>query len=362
MQVARDHLPEISADVWSMLQNDARPLLVYGMGNGAEKLLAQLARIGRRPAAVFASDEFVRGQNFCGYPVLCFREAIRRYPDGIILQAFATRDPAVLARICDMAEKYEYRLPDMPVAGDVFFDTEFYAAHRCELEKTYDLLEDNLSKTIFSEIVAYKLDGKIGHLRRAFSCPADEAALLRSHTFRAVVDAGAYRGDTAAAWLSAFPETECVFAVEPDARNFVKLEAYATSSQARGRVRPVRAALLDRPGEVRLAAGGNRNSTLFGGSHGARTEMVSVTTVDDVVGDTRVDLIKYDVEGAEEAALQGSRRTILRDRPILAVSLYHRSEDLFNLPLIIRGICKDYRLYIRRKECLPAWELMLYAV
>lgn len=362
MQEVPARLPEISSDIWSALRTDTRPLLMYGMGNGAEKLLVQLGRIGRRPDAVFASDEFVRGQSFRGYPVMRFREALRRYPDGVILQAFATRDPSVLAHVYDMAETYDYRLPDMPVAGDTLFDAAFYAAHRGDLQRVYDLLGDNLSKMIFSEVVAYKLNGRIHHLRRAVSRPADTVALLCGRTFRTVIDAGAYRGDTAGAWLSAFPKTECVLAVEPDARNFAKLETYAASEQAGGRVRPVRAVLLDRPGEVRLAAGGNRNSTLFGASYAARTEMVPATTIDAMAGSTRIDLIKYDVEGAEEAALQGSRQTILRDRPVLAVSLYHRTEDLFNLPLFIRQIREDYRFYIRRAECLPAWELMLYAV
>ena len=78
--------------------------------------------------------------------------------------------------------------------------------------------------------------------------------------------------------------------------------------------------------------------------------------------DRPIDYIKYDVEGAEYEALEGSKNTVLRDRPVLAVSLYHRPEDLFRIPLYIHSLNPAYRFYLRRTKCLPAWEIMLYAV
>ena len=55
------------------------PVAVYGMGNGADKLFAFLEQQGIRPACVFASDEFVRGQQFRGYPVLRYEDAAAQY-------------------------------------------------------------------------------------------------------------------------------------------------------------------------------------------------------------------------------------------------------------------------------------------
>lgn len=78
--------------------------------------------------------------------------------------------------------------------------------------------------------------------------------------------------------------------------------------------------------------------------------------------DTRVDFIKYDVEGAEREALLGSRATIERDAPALLVSVYHRSGDIFELPRLVHELNPAYRLYLRRMAGLPAWDINLYAV
>ena len=74
------------------------------------------------------------------------------------------------------------------------------------------------------------------------------------------------------------------------------------------------------------------------------------------------DYIKYDVEGSELDALIGSRGTIVRHRPALLVSLYHRSRDLFSLVNFLREQFPFYRLYLRRLRCLPAWEIDLICV
>ena len=77
---------------------------------------------------------------------------------------------------------------------------------------------------------------------------------------------------------------------------------------------------------------------------------------------TAVDYIKYDVEGAEKEALNGSAQTIASCHPRLLVSLYHRSEDLFALPLQIHTLHPSYRLYLRRYPYVPAWDLNLICV
>ena len=66
-------LPEY--DLWQALTKETRPILLYGMGNGADKILATLAEYGIEAADVFASDGFVRGHTFHGKRVLSFSEA-----------------------------------------------------------------------------------------------------------------------------------------------------------------------------------------------------------------------------------------------------------------------------------------------
>ena len=73
----------------------------------------------------------------------------------------------------------------------------------------------------------------------------------------------------------------------------------------------------------------------------------------------RLAFLKMDVEGSEARAILGSANAIRRHKPKLMISAYHRSEDLFALPLQIQRIQPGYRFYLRRFPYIPAWEINL---
>lgn len=89
--------------------------------------------------------------------------------------------------------------------------------------------------------------------------------------------------------------------------------------------------------------------------------LINVTSIDEVVGDADVTFIKMDVEGAEYRSLLGARETIKRCRPKLAICVYHRPEDIFALPMYIKSLNLDYRLYLRHYSNADN-ETVLYAI
>ncbi|MBQ8175236.1 MAG: FkbM family methyltransferase [Clostridia bacterium] len=357
MQENKLILPE-GEDIWTTLSKEERPLVVYGMGNGADKLFDKLAKIGKTPAAVFASDGFVRGQSFRGYRVQSLAEIEATYPDFVILVSFATRLSKVMEQIFSLAKRHPLYLPDMPVVGKTYFTREFMEAHACELAAVYERLADNLSRRIFSAVLSYKLTADVFYLKEAYSTANEENFCFADRTVRTAIDGGAYSGDTAREMLESFPEIVRIIAVEPDPKTFIRLQKFAADHK---NVHPIQAALWNEVGDAEFSSGGNRNSSLVGASYEHREIITPLVSVDMLAGE-KIDYIKYDVEGAEREALLGSRETILRDRPALGISLYHRSEDLFALPLLLDSIRSDYTFYLRRRNCLPAWEIMLYAV
>ena len=78
-------------DVWKILGREHRPIVVYGMGNGADKILDELTRRGISVSGVFASDGFVRHQQFRGFTVLSYAEAVERDGDIIVLLCFESK-------------------------------------------------------------------------------------------------------------------------------------------------------------------------------------------------------------------------------------------------------------------------------
>jgi hypothetical protein len=71
--------------------------------------------------------------------------------------------------------------------------------------------------------------------------------------------------------------------------------------------------------------------------------------------------IKMDIEGAEPDALEGARHTFEMHHPAAAICVYHASEHLWRVPLLLQAMCPDSKIYLRRyaEEC---WELVVYAV
>ena len=381
-------------DLWQTLKtasDSGRPILLYGMGNGADKILTVCEAYGIPVADFFASDGFVRGHSFHGKVVLSFSQACEKYgaENMIVLLSFASSRPEVLETIGRVAETCEMYIPDVPVCGTELFNAEFYEAHRDEIAAARSLFTDEESRRVYDGIIEYKLTGRMDVLRATESEPSDAYRhILRAEHFVTAADLGAYNGDSIRDLRRFAPDLHKVIAMEPDRRNFRKLSEYAATLREAGdglTVRPVQAGAWSHTATLTFHGSGNRNAGLIDAlptqapAHDSilpstadnpyfgKTAEVPVTSLDRAwkeafSSDTRLDYVKYDVEGAETEALLGSRAIIQRDAPALLVSAYHRSADLFRLPLLVRELNPDYKLYLRRMAGVPAWDINLYAV
>ena len=211
--------------MWSYLKTVQKPIVLYGMGNGADKVLAQLRRLQIPVQGVFASDGFVRGHQFHGFDVLSYAQAVERFGDMVVLLCFGSQRPEVLDLFRQLDLQQELYAPDMPVAGEGLFDTAYYHAHQAELEFVRSRLADAQSRLVFDCVVQYKLSGKIAPL---FACqtPMEEAyeSILKLCNHERFLDLGAYTGDTIAQFLQHVQSYDALYAVEPDPKNFAKLQ------------------------------------------------------------------------------------------------------------------------------------------
>lgn len=91
-----------------------------------------------------------------------------------------------------------------------------------------------------------------------------------------------------------------------------------------------------------------------------RKEVIPARRIDDIVKD-KVTFLKMDIEGGEYQALLGAVETIKKNKPRLAISIYHKVRDIVEIPMLINSLVPDYRFYIRHHSLHP-WETILYAV
>lgn len=345
--------------LWETLQRETRPIVIYGMGDGAEKILRVLAQYQISVSAIFASDEFVRGHDFAGFRVKKLSEVIEEFGEDIVIViAFASQRPDVLEKMYALDAKYTVYAPDVPVFGEGLFTPAYAKEHAQALQQVYALLEDDISRKVFADTIAYRFSGKIGYLRDCETAKEEVFdTILQPSTQEHFVDLGAYNGDTIRELLQyTNGQYASVTALEPDRKNCKKLQKYV-DTVLNGQATVEQAGAWSEDTVLTFAAKAGRNSTVS--QQGIATQMRSV---DSVLQGAPCTLLKLDVEGAEYEALLGAKQTIQQYRPRLNLALYHRTEDYWKLPLFVHSLCSEYRFYLRHHPYVPAWDTNLYAI
>ena len=350
---------ETTIDLWSYLEKEKRPLVIYGTGDGADKIMDELGRRGLENliSGVFASPGFVReGRFFRNFKVESFEEVSARLSDFIVLVAFGSPLPDVLSYVYSIEEKHELYAPDVPVCGGEVFDMDFVTHNKDRLEKVYERLADDESRKCFRNLVDYKLSGCIEYLRNCEVTPDEADSLLGPFTENgSFIDLGAYRGDTLLRFTKTFPQFSSATAVEPERHSFKKLTECADSLNIP--VTCVNALISDECGTAMITNSRGR------GTRAAKTNTgreIAKVTVDSLEDGKNASFIKFDVEGSEIAAIEGAGNTIRNNKPQLKIACYHKSEDLFAIPEKVFEIRDDYRIFMRHTPCIPGWDVDYY--
>ena len=379
-QVEQD-LDEMLGESLEMARQRARlclalgdaPLVLYGAGNLGRTVLARLRQVGVEPVAFADDTPAKQGQTIDGLrvmtpqeavaevgihavfavtilnPLLSFLEAERR-----LRQLTKARVIPFLSIAWSYPERflpyYQFELPQhvLPKAADIRSALHVFA--------------DNESRRQFVAHIRFRLwlDYKaLPASSKGDYFPPDVLAPLPSDvTF---VDCGAYDGDTVRRFLGqqggAFGR---IYAFEPDEENCQRLREYvaAMGDEVARRVHVCQAGVGARRERLRFNSTGNM-SAAFDGTGDVE---VDVLPLQEVVEDDGSPLyIKFDVEGAEREALVGADPLIRRARPIIAISVYHRPDDLWELPLYLHALDLGYKLFLRTQG-EDGMDVICYAV
>lgn len=253
---------------------------------------------------------------------------------------------------CDIIDLY-YRLGDtasknllmkLIIHSLGMFLTNDLEKYRLYSASTWQLLCDKahdfscIKDTFWSDIVeTFVLDG-YSYGEKCCALPGD-----------VVFDCGAYTGNTALYFSRKVGPGGRVYAFEAMPQTYEKLKENVAAC-AMGNVIPVHTALSEKKGELAFTSTDGPGSCKLGAGSEEPGLKVQSTTIDDFVRENRIgriDLIKMDIEGSELEALAGAAKTIARFKPKLAISVYHRPEDMVALPKKILELNPGYSCYLK---------------
>ena len=220
----------------------------------------------------------------------------------------------------------------------VNFD-KFFFKNFTKFETTFKKLSDWKSKKEFLKILSYKVCGSEKTLKFNTENSNNQyfTNFINIDKNSTIIDVGAYDGDTIKSILSWKKEFKKIIAFEPEKENFKKLKKTIRN---------------------------NKKITAYNLALGSISKMVFFNSSKDTSritqdGDLKIEIntldsfgftpnfIKVDIEGGEKDFIIGSRETIKKCKPQLAICVYHRSDDFFSLVDLILKINSKYKLYFR---------------
>ena len=341
--------------------NSAKEIIVFGASSGGKKVKAYLEREMNLRVHYFVDNDPEKwDKSIDDVPIIS---------PSRLLSLYSTFANPLICIASDWAKDIAYKLRDMGFKDYInltywveerhYYDQEKLTSHLDELKEVYNHLDDDLSKKTFLSVIEYRKSLDPVCLRVSeydqYCHPS-----IDFEGCKVLFDIGAWTGDTAIKFAKLIDQNGKIVAFEPTPHSMADLCKNIHEEGLANRVIPVAAGVSDRNGYawIQLSQLSSSNCISSTGSL-----LVNITTIDDFCNEVKMvpNLIKMDIEGGEMAALRGAKNTIVKYGPGLQVCIYHRCEDLWEIPLFLKELRPDYKLYLGHHS-KNLCETVIYAV
>ena len=333
--------------------------VIWGTGKAARYAIEKCRMHSLKPSFVCDSFEHDEEEVIEGCQVVSYQSVLDKLNDYTVLICCSSEFQ--ISKILE-SEGISYIEWDTTLmdnySGVPLFELMKDSSDRIEM--VYNLFADEKSRRTFECIFKYRLTLESKYINAVFDPNTyfgnDVVSKIEGGAF---LDCGAYYGDT----LNRFLENSCCnsdwyYALEPDPWSYGELVRFA---EERGlswpKFKPLPIAVWDKKTTLRFNNLGNGTSRIEenGGIRIQADRIDSIVEKNDFVS-----YIKMDVEGGEVPALIGATSTIQKDCPTLGISVYHKKNDLWDIPLLIYKLNPNYKLFLRHHSW-QADETVCYA-
>lgn len=238
-----------------------------------------------------------------------------------------------------------------------FYDKEIIKNNINDIEKVYNLLEDEKSREAMLGIINHRLTNTFNCIKYSKNQYFD-VDIIKMDEEEIFLDGGAYIGDTLEEFIKLTNDKfKKVYEFEPDKGNAQIIQRNFENYVHENKVIVEEKGLLDEFKRIGFMSCNDSISRI----NEDGTDFIETVSIDEYLNDEPVTFIKMDIEGSELLALKGAIKTIKKYKPKLAICIYHKPEDLWEIPLFIKKILPEYRIYIRHHSKY-LFETVCYAI
>lgn len=226
-------------------------------------------------------------------------------------------------------------------------DVNLMESHEQEIQSVFELLADEQSREVFTKLIRFRLlDDSIEIPSMEQEMQYFEYSLYPRRKQEIFVDCGAYNGIGLKTFLKENEnDFKLYYGLEPDAANREQLIQYVQSLplNMQKKMQIFDTAAYSDTGRTTLYALGGPGSFI---SELGKTQIPTIK-IDEMLQGDAATYIKMNIEGAELHALRGAAHTVRTYHPRLAIAGYHKTWDLWEIPLLMQQYYADYKIYLR---------------
>ncbi len=303
---------------------------IYGAGQYGEIFYRVLSKYEQID---FFIDKYKKGKLF-GIPIISPLEAIgMKIYNSVVTYENEVKKELDIIVFTDTLKKYSEILKEfykdnyLWISGKLLDD---------KLKEVRKLLNDEISVNFFDNWVRFRETFNMKYYPYPTNSLEEQYFIDEFKYSERFVDCGGFIGDTIKSYYK-YNEGK-VISFEPDPKNLQKLNKIAKNKDVL--VYPM--GVFDETKILKFKSSGNGGKLCEEGDI-----LVPVTSLDETIYNFRPDCIKMDIEGAEIEAIKGAKNIIKDFSPNLAISIYHKAGDLWEIPLLIKEINPKYEFKIR---------------
>jgi FkbM family methyltransferase len=366
-----DHARGRREQEFAWFDKELHPLALYGAGTLGRSVLKRLRVLGIEPVAFADDTPEKQGDLVDGVEVMTPSEVVRRFsadtifvvtilnPQLSFLKAKEKLHAGSTSRVVSFLS-LAWRYPEVFLPYYQFEKPESLLEKSAGIKRAFGLWSDEESRRQYVDQLRFRLyldfESLPANSHEGYF-PHDVITPLPDNTV--FVDCGAFDGDSIRDFITLQGNNFTrIYAFEPDAINFSRLKEFVAGKGLADKTEIFHAAVGQTRTRVAFNATGNMSATLA--SDGEET--VELLPLDEIVNpDEGLIFLKFDVEGGEDEALNGAQLLLKKAKPIVALSIYHRPDDLWSLPLRLHSFDPDYKYYLRTQG-EDGMDVICYAV
>ena len=336
-------------------------VILFGASKGGEEIYTKLIADCIDVSYFCDNDSTKWGKFFLGKRIVSPSEL--NINDFILISS--SFQDEIYCQLRDAGFKNVFNFPTGDIITKEHYQDEIIYQNEKLIKELYAKLADAQSKKVLENIISYRLTNDLYYIKEIASY-SDQyfPKIINLCDNEIFVDVGAFDGDTLKIFLKKTRKHKSIIAIafEPDKDSYKKLNE-------------IHGGYWQEIEFYNNAVSDSNTTIYFNGGKGIQSHVspfLTDTLIEAITLDSffqnkdKPTYVKMDVEGSESAIIKGAKKIISENLPKLAISVYHRSDDLWVIPRLINSITPNYEFYLRHHGhnicetvlyCLPSCRL-----